>query len=258
METNLVLKSKDGNREITTSLIIAEVFGKRHDHVLRDIRELHCSDQFHAANFGFMVEMRQLAQGGSQKVEWHEISKDGFSFLVMGYTGERAAQFKEQFIAEFNKRELMLNSDEYILARAYQISIKSIKSLEERLSNKEKQLELAETTIKESAPKIQYHDKVLQAEGLITTTIVAKDLGMSAEALNLFLKKHDVQYKSQGTWVLYAKYMNKGLTGTKTYPYLDKNGVKRTQIQAYWTEVGRKFVIEFVSKVKNPSVLKFA
>lgn len=45
------------------------------------------------------------------------MTKDGFSFLVMGYTGAKAGQFKEMFIAEFNMREAMLKSDDYILAR---------------------------------------------------------------------------------------------------------------------------------------------
>jgi Rha family phage regulatory protein len=253
MEQNLVLKSKDGNRDVTTSLIVANVFGKEHKNVLRDIQELSCSQEFRRLNF----ELSSYFSTQNKEMPMYEITKDGFSFLVMGYTGDKAGQFKEQFIAEFNKRELMLNSDEYIMARALKISARNIKALEERLLNKEKQLELAESIIKESTPKVEYHDKVLQAEGLITTTIIAKDLNMSPEALNLFLKKHDVIYKSQKTWVLYAKYVNKGYTGTKTYNYIDDHGIQRSHIQTYWTEVGRKFVIEFVNKIKGKSILKF-
>lgn len=73
-----------------------------------------------------MVEMRELPQGGAQKVEWYEMTKDGFSFLVMGYTGTKAVHFKEMFIAEFNKREAMLKSDDYILMRSQQILQKEL------------------------------------------------------------------------------------------------------------------------------------
>ena len=68
---------------VMISLIVAEVFEKRHVDVLRDIRNLSCSDDFHERNFALMVKMSELPQGGASKSEWYEMTKDGFSFLVM-------------------------------------------------------------------------------------------------------------------------------------------------------------------------------
>jgi len=49
-------------QSITISLIVAEVFNKRHDNVMRDIKNLSCSNEFRLLNFALMVEMRKLSQ----------------------------------------------------------------------------------------------------------------------------------------------------------------------------------------------------
>lgn len=107
-------------------------------------------------------------------------------------------------------------------------------------------IELQEKQIKQLEPKADYHDKVLQGENLITTTIIAKDLGMSATALNTLLNKHKIQYKRQGIWVLYDKYQGEGYTHTKTHVYTNSKGENFNSFLTYWTEKGRKFVTEFV------------
>lgn len=89
----------NNNRPVTDSLTVAETFGKAHDKMLRDIRELECSKEFSLANFG---ESSYTAQNG-QAYPKYLITQDGFSFLVMGYTGSTAAQFKEKYINEFNR-----------------------------------------------------------------------------------------------------------------------------------------------------------
>lgn len=93
---------------VTTSKIVAEVFGKRNRDVLRDVRNLSCSTEFHERNFALMVEMRELPQGGAQKADYYVMTKDGFTFLVMGYTGAKAGEFKEKFINRFNEMEQQL------------------------------------------------------------------------------------------------------------------------------------------------------
>lgn len=246
----LVLSNKNG-QDVTTSLIVAEIFGKNHQHVLRDIRELHCSEDFHKSNFGLLVEMKKLPQGGASKAEYYEITKDGFSFLVMGYTGEKAAEFKEKFINEFNKRDSLLKSDDYILARSKEILERRLNLLEQQMYQKDEQLQLQENVIIQQAPKVEYHDKVLQATNAIPTTVIAKELGMSAIKLNKILNKNKVIYKVGGTWVLHNQYNNKGYAVSRTYTYTDEEGNTKTSIQLYWTELGRKHIHEFVNKLKQ-------
>ncbi len=86
---------------VTTSLAIAEHFDKQHSHVLRDIRELELSDSFRQSNFG---QSYYLNQQGKQQPMYH-ITRDGFIFLVMGFTGKEAARIKEAYIHAFNRME---------------------------------------------------------------------------------------------------------------------------------------------------------
>jgi Rha family phage regulatory protein len=104
---DLVFKSEKG-ATVTSSLLVAQKFGKRHADVLRDVRNLHCSESFRQRNFALLVEMKELPQGGATKAECYIMTKDGFSFLVMGYTGDDAGKFKEDYIEAFNKMEQQL------------------------------------------------------------------------------------------------------------------------------------------------------
>lgn len=102
----LVETTKINKQEVTvvTSLDIAETFGKRHDHVIRDIRELECSDVFRLSNFG----ESSYVNSQNKKQPMYYITRDGFTLLAMGYTGEKAMKFKEAYIKQFNAMERML------------------------------------------------------------------------------------------------------------------------------------------------------
>ena len=88
-------------RLVTTSLKIAEKFNKEHSHVLRDIRELECSDTFRESNFG--LSSYKSEQG--KTLPMYEVTRDGFTILAMGYTGKEAMKFKEDYINAFNTME---------------------------------------------------------------------------------------------------------------------------------------------------------
>lgn len=80
---------KDG-KAVTTSLKIAEVFGKRHDHVLKSIRSLDCSDDFRAPNF----REAEYTDAQGKPHPMYFVTRDGFTLLAMGFTGKAAMQFK--------------------------------------------------------------------------------------------------------------------------------------------------------------------
>ena len=92
----------------TTSLKVAEHFGKRHDHVLRAIENLECSVDFHDANFGGMKNEVKIGNGATRQDKAYTITRDGFMFLAMGFTGKEAAQWKEAYIRCFNELEARL------------------------------------------------------------------------------------------------------------------------------------------------------
>ena len=93
---------------MTTSKIIADVFGKSHRKVTRDINELDCSDEFRAANFG----LSSYTSPQNKVLKCFDITRDGMVFLCMGFTGKKAAQWKEKYISAFNEMEKgLLNVD---------------------------------------------------------------------------------------------------------------------------------------------------
>lgn len=95
---------------LTTSLNVAEIFGKTHGNVLRDINNLDCSEEFRKINFDKLFIIKELPNGGTRKDPYYTMTRDGFTFLVMGYRGKKAAAFKEAYIKAFNQMEKELNS----------------------------------------------------------------------------------------------------------------------------------------------------
>ena len=91
------LTIKDG-QPVVSSLTIAEAFGKQHKHVLRDIETLDCSPEFRRPNFGPIFYKDSF--GREQRA--YEMTKNGYMFLVMGYSGEKAGRIKEGYIYAFD------------------------------------------------------------------------------------------------------------------------------------------------------------
>lgn len=102
----LVEVSKINKQEMTvvSSLDVAETFGKRHDDVLKSIRNLECSEEFRLRNFA----ESSYTNSQNKKQPMYYITRDGFTLLAMGYTGEKAMKFKEAYIKQFNVMERML------------------------------------------------------------------------------------------------------------------------------------------------------
>lgn len=89
---------------VTSSLAVADYFTKRHADVIRKIESLECSAEFRQRNFtsaDYTDEQGKLRPA-------YQITRDGFAFLAMGFTGKRAAQFKEAYITAFNQMERAL------------------------------------------------------------------------------------------------------------------------------------------------------
>ncbi|EJZ2678737.1 Rha family transcriptional regulator [Escherichia coli] len=90
---------------VTSSLAVANFFSKRHDDVLKKIRMLECSASFTARNFS----VSDYTDCTGRKLPCYQITRDGFAFLAMGFTGKRAARFKEAYINAFNLMEKSLS-----------------------------------------------------------------------------------------------------------------------------------------------------
>lgn len=117
---NVDLVSIDDGEPKTTSLAVAKKFGKSHSVVLRAIENIECSKEFSKRNFALVMEsMTYTDKNGlskskqTKRVGHVEMTKDGFTFLVMGFTGKKAAKFKEDYINEFNRMTEHLNTTRF-------------------------------------------------------------------------------------------------------------------------------------------------
>ena len=128
--------------------------------------------------------------------------------------------------------EVLLNPDTII---------KIAQNLKEE-QEKRRQLEIENNELK---PKANYCEQVLQSEKAVVTTQIAKDYGMSPQALNSILHELGVQYKVDGQWVLYSKYQDKGYT--KSCTVIDRFGEPRMQTK--WTQKGRLFIYQMLKTI---------
>jgi Rha family phage regulatory protein len=166
---------KEG-KVMTTSRIVADSFGKLHKNVLQSIQGLECSEDFRGLNFQ-LTRVIEKVGATIRYIPYYEMTRDGFAFLVMGFTGKKAAEFKEAFIREFNRMEQHIQeqqrpqqmSDEMIVARALQITQRTIE-------DQKKQIE-------EMLPKAEAFDHFLDGEGLFNIRTTAKMLGVGLTCL---------------------------------------------------------------------------
>ncbi|EBS5029330.1 peptidase [Salmonella enterica subsp. enterica serovar Give] len=104
---------------VTSSQAVADYFIKRHDNVIQKIKNLECSSKFAALNF----KESEYTDATGRKLPCYNITRDGFAFLAMGFTGKRAAQFKEAYINAFNQMEKQLSKPSVLSDAAHNASV---------------------------------------------------------------------------------------------------------------------------------------
>lgn len=125
------------SRPCTTSLAIAEHFGKNHQHVMRDIRALiaDCPEEFHKSNFGLMSRKVKIGNGAEREEPFYNVFFDGFILLVMGYTGPKALQMKLAYIEAFNAMREKLEATPPTIPPSDQHTIRTlVKTIADRYS----------------------------------------------------------------------------------------------------------------------------
>lgn len=192
-----------------TSLQVAEIFGKRHANVLRDIRTIlpKLTEGFVALNLE-AYEVEYHTGFGMKKTPAYLLSKDGFIMLTMGYTGEKAMQFKEAYINRFNEMEAELANrvpddptslglpdfrNPVEAAKAWALAIEEKQEVEGRLA-------IAE-------PKAAVYDEVVAPNILTLTDFCRRLEGVNLMAVKRSLCMASVFYVApDGGYRVYARY----------------------------------------------------
>lgn len=185
-----------------------------------------------------MLKIERVQNEGTREVKRtitdYEIKLDMAKEISMIQRNSKGKEARQYFL----QVEKYWNSPEMIMKRALEIANKKVQMLQ--LENaQQKQI------IGELQPKASYYDEILQNPSLITITQIAKDYGMSGQALNNKLNELKIQYKLSGQWLLYSNYQDKGYTFSKTQKHRNS---ENTSLHTYWTQKGRLFLYDLLKQ----------
>lgn len=232
----------ENNQPVTTSKNVAENFNKQHKNILRDIEKLLEEDRL---NFEPMFLEGTEPDSYEREQKIYYMNRDGFTFLVMGFTGKEAIEFKLAYIKQFNRMEQQLQAR---LPGTYKEAlVQLVEQVEanEQLTKDKEQLTLANTEMK---PKAEYFDKYIKNKGVVPIGVIAENYGMTANRMNKLLHELGVQYKQGKVWKLYAKHKGKGYTHMENFDYEDSSGNLRIHPTMKWHPKGHVFIYNLLKE----------
>lgn len=238
-----------------TSLQIAEVTGKNHAHVMRDIRNL-LEQGVNESNFGLVDykdkkgEMRPM----------YELTPKGCLILASGYDPVLREKIVDK-LEEYQQAEranmialpnftdpaeaAMAWAKEYREKKVLAIENKSLQIENARLENDNIQLAAEVQELKKDK---NYLDIIMRSKAMMTVSQIAQDYGMSAKAMNKQLADMGIQYMCNGQWILYARYKDCGYVSSRCIDITRANGMPDVVLHTEWTQAGRKFLYEELKK----------
>jgi anti-repressor protein len=229
----LVTLCGNNNKPVTSSRTIAEVFEKRHDHVLRDIESLK-----DLPNFGEMFYETEEPDIYGRKQRTYLLNRDGFSLLAMGFTGSKSLQWKVKYIEAFNSMEDALNSPEIQMAHG-------LIAARELLERKDRQIEIMK-------PKALFADAVSTSHtsiliGDLAKLIAQNSVDIGQKRLFQWMRDNGYLIKQQGTSynMPMQRYIEQGLFEVKESTFQNPDGSVRV---TKTTKVTGKGQVYFVNK----------
>ena len=234
----LTLKGQSSELRMS-SREIAELTGKLHKHVLRDIRTMEPAwEKVTGSKFG----LSEYEDPTGRKLPEYQLNKDETLYVATKYNDETRAKLImrwKQLEVENMELKSKLNSKTFTIPEDYEAALL-------RIVDHVRQEKLLNSKIEEDAPKVEYYTKVMASTDTVTATTIDKDYGMTAAKFNALLHNLGVQFKQDGQWVLYQKYQNKGYTKSETIPIQRFPGVLGSATSTKWTQVGREFLYHFL------------
>lgn len=247
-----------------TSKEIAELTGKQHGHVIRDINDLADVGAIHLSKTGEIFSKKDLLKseqiylqdsyGRNQPA--YRLTKRDTLVLTSGYSAPQRAAIIDRWL-ELESNVVAI--DEEQIAENYLAKIKEAKRLaieNKNLLLKNDQLYIESQTQKQALdyqqPFVEHSQALRESKSLIATTQLAATQGIEVSAikLNKFLEKEGVLRKVNNTLVLTAHFLNNGYGKMVAYKYTDSKGEQCTAEQLRWYEEGRAFVLALWKKRK--------
>lgn len=190
----------ENNQIVTDSRSVAEHFGKRHNDVTEVIRKLLATEKsvtkmFHKSKFEYR----------GQEFPMYLMNRDGFSLLVMGFTGAKALEWKLRYIDAFNEMEKQLVNKNTLVLPDFTNPVEAARAWANEYEAKQKAL--TENAVMQ--PKADFYDTVANTESLFSMADVAKtlDMGIGRNKLFAFLRDKGILDKDNHP---YQKYVDAG------------------------------------------------
>lgn len=168
---DLVFKG-ESNQVLTSSLLVADKFGKNHKHVLDAIRELISSAE-KSAVLKMFVPSTYIASNNKENPMFI-MNRDGFTLLAMGFTGEKALQFKLEYINAFNKMEEAIKNGGFNVPKSFREALLLAAEQQEVIENQQKQIEEKNAKIEADKPKVLFSEAVSASNKSILVRELAK------------------------------------------------------------------------------------
>ncbi len=231
-----------GDEVLANSRDVAAYFGKEHRRVLQTIRELNCSEDFRRHNF---VPFKNKDLTG-EYTAYVEMTKDGFTFLAMGFTGGKAASFKEAYIKQFNAMETELRKPRSVTVEdllAHPIQLLTL------AQGYALQIEDMKREIAVMQKDVDALDRITKADGLFGIREAAQILQMQERKLTEWLQRNGWCFRHTGNRHLMA-YADKRKAGYMTHKmdvYQKPDGTEGTRETLKFTPSGLTRLASFLN-----------
>ncbi|AYO30839.1 hypothetical protein D2962_09625 [Biomaibacter acetigenes] len=225
---------QEGSMLVVSSRIVAENFDKRHDNVIRDIEELIGGllkiEETQAEKY--FIQSTYIHPQNNQAYKEYLLTKDGFTLLTMGWTGEKAMRFKVAYINEFNRMEQELKNN---------LPADPRKLLAAAVLEANKIIQEQDKKIQELLPKAEFYDAVAGSKDAIDIGSAAKvlDMGIGRNKLFEILRNKGVLMSNN---IPYQKYIDCGYFRTIEQKYSKPDGTVCINIKTLVYQKGLDFI----------------
>lgn len=186
-----------------------------------------------------------LTDSLGRKQETTIINESGLYHVILRSDKPEAKPFRKWVTSEVLPS--IRKTGSYALPKDYPTALRALADAEEQklrlLAENQQQAQV----IADFEPIRQYVDTILESKGAMATSQIAADYGLTAQKLNKILHQGGVQRNVNGQWLLYAKYMGKGYTKSKTIQIIRSDGRPDSIMQTQWTQKGRLMIHEILT-----------
>ena len=246
MENQIKITTSNGEL-VVSSRQVAENFGKEHSKVIRSIEGI--------ANFGdtqgMFHKVSYVNEQNGQEYKEYLMNRDGFSLLVMGFTGKEAMEWKIKYIEAFNAMEKKLSKPQLTLTEQMAQGLLAAQQL---LAEKSKQVEHLTTTIEEQKPKVPFADAVSASKTSILIGDLAKLIRQNGVEVG---QKRLFEWLRNNGWLMKSgnsknmptqRGMEMKLFEVKEGSYVDSNGVNVVTKTTKVTGKGQQYFVNIFLK----------